>query len=85
MLDRYYVHFAGPATSITEDPTGPWPRWEMARRAAIEHIEELVAECEETLWVLRRAANFFEYMSLKETPGSDADESAQVSVGGKLT
>ncbi len=64
--DRYHVRFDGPSTRITEDPNGPWPRFEMARWAAIEHIEEMIAECERTLLCLRQAASFWEYMVLVE-------------------
>jgi hypothetical protein len=39
MTDRYTAHFHGPLTSVTEHPQGPWARWEMARAAAIEHLE----------------------------------------------
>jgi hypothetical protein len=64
--DCYHVRFDGPLTAITESPDGPWPRWEMARAAAIQHIEETLAECQATLGVLRRAANFHEYRWLVE-------------------
>lgn len=86
MTTRYHVHLDGPNTRITENPAGPWPRWEMARAAAIEHIEELAAECEETLLCLQRAGNFWEFELLKgEMAGSKADELDQVQPGDTLT
>ncbi len=54
----------------------------MARAAAIQHIEEMVAEAEETLWVLRHSGSFWEYeILLAETKGR---EKAQVQAGGTL-
>ena len=41
MLERYTVHYLGPRTTITSTADGPWPRWEMARAAAIEHLEDV--------------------------------------------
>jgi hypothetical protein len=71
--DRYDVRFAGPDTTITSVPDGPWCRWEMARAAAIEHLREHVRECERTLMCLRRAGSFGEYLWLREEiAGSEA-------------
>lgn len=66
MCPRYTIHFDGPLTSITEHPAGPWPRWQMARAAAIEHLEQQVRECSQTLMCIRRAGCFFEYELLRE-------------------
>ncbi len=55
--DCYHVRFHGPLTAITSSDQGPWPRWEMARAAAIEHLELHVRECQRTLTRLRRAGN----------------------------
>ena len=63
----YHVEYAGPGTTITETPDGEWPRWEMARAAAIHHLEERIAECQATplcqatLLSLRLAASVQEY------------------------
>src|SRR4051794_7911083 len=78
MPERYTVHFNGPNTSITEHPDGPWPRWEMAKAACcIEHLEDQVRECLETVMCLRRAGSFTEYRVLVEEMGAgEAGESA---------
>lgn len=49
MTERYTVHFNSHRTSITSHPDGPWPRWDMARLAAIEHLESHVRGCLRTL------------------------------------
>lgn len=82
MPDRYSIVFDGPLTFITEHPDGPWPRWEMARLAAIVHLEEQVRECLRTLQVLGRAGNFFEYELL--VGEMRAEDVAQVVEGGTL-
>lgn len=70
MPNRYYIAFDGPRTSITEDLDGPWPRWEAARAAAVEHLRDHVTECEKTLMCLRRAGSFGEYEILMEEVGA---------------
>lgn len=85
MPERYTVRFAGPLTSITESHTGPWPRWEMARAAAVEELEDHVRECFKTLDCLRRAGNFFEYEVLvEELAAAEEGEVAQVEGGDTL-
>ena len=66
MATRYNVRFAGPFTSITSTPDGPWPRWAMARAVAVEYLREHVAACQATLLCLRRAGSFAEYHYLME-------------------
>jgi hypothetical protein len=65
MTARYHVSLDGPRTAITESPDGECPRWHMARAAAIEHLEEHIAACEEALWVLRHGGSFWEYETLR--------------------
>lgn len=73
MRERYAVFYDGPRTVITECPDGEHLRWQHARAAAIEHIEEMVAGAEEALWVLGRSASFSEYLCLRDgtTPKSE--------------
>lgn len=66
MTQRYAVHHDGPLTTITPDPDGEWLRFHHARAAAIAHLEEMVAEAEKALWVLRRSPTFEEYGCLRE-------------------
>lgn len=83
--DRYTVHYLGPGTTITEDLNGPWPRWESARAACIEHLDRQVAKCEKTLMCLRRSGSFFEYqMLVEEMAEMEAGDVAQVAEGGTL-
>src|SRR4051812_29410912 len=85
MPEKYHVKYDGPRTLIIETPSGEWARWDMARLAAVEHIESHVRECCKTLGCLRRAANFFEHMSLvEEAAREEADELAQVQADGEL-
>jgi len=73
MTPSYHVNYQGPCTTITHSPDGPWPRWDMARAAAIEHLRDHVAECELTLMCIRRAGSFGEYVLLREEMEERAD------------
>ena len=72
MTTSYTAHFQGPNTEITEHPNGEWPRWHMARAAAIEHLRDHVRECEKTLGCVRRAGSFGEYRWLVGEMGAEA-------------
>lgn len=61
MAERYKVFYEGSKTRIMQTPAGEWPRWNMARVAAIEHVEEVLAEAQDALDTLRRSGNTFEY------------------------
>jgi hypothetical protein len=50
-----------PKTKIIETPDGEWARWHMARAAAREHVEEVLAEAQAALDVLGRSGNYHEY------------------------
>lgn len=58
---RYHVVYDGRMARIVEAQDGEWARFNAARVAAIAHIEEHLAECQATLWCLRRATSFWEY------------------------
>lgn len=78
MTTRYTVHFQGPDTSITSAPDGPWPRWSMARAAAVEHLEGQVRECKRAVLCLKRAGNFAEYLWLVEEMASGVEDESSV-------
>lgn len=74
MLEKYHVEYDGPRTRIIETPAGEWPRWNQARHAAIEAVEEILAEAQATLDVLRRSGNYFEY-GLRQAVSDSGKES----------
>jgi len=87
-MSNYHVHHTGTGTVITECPTGEWTRWAMARAAAIAHLRKELRMCREAIRVLRRAASYREYISLREETSAskdrNTDEKSQVPVGDTL-
>jgi hypothetical protein len=66
MPTRYHVEYDGPRTAIIETPDGEWPRFDMARMASVEHVEEVLADAQAALAVLRRSGNYHEYVCQRE-------------------
>jgi len=88
MTLNYHIQTNGPRTTITACPDCEWPRWAMAKAAAIAHMRRHLRRCREAIRVLRRAASYQEYIWLREetsaTKGRNTDEKSQVPVGDTL-
>ena len=66
MRTNYHIVYDGPRTRIIQTPNGEWTRWNMARVAAIEHVEDVLADAQAILDVLRRSGSYEEYLLRQE-------------------